>query len=125
MRISHLSITVEVGGAEWVMGQPDHALARLVSTVAPLKLRPEDDLPPEAVAILPDLFVEGVCGWRNVEGPDGQALPFNSRHVALIPTEIKLAVAQAYLTERNRLQGEERPPAVTPSPLSEAEAPAT
>jgi hypothetical protein len=125
MRISHLSLTVEVGGAEWVMGQPDHALARMASLVTTLNLRPEDLLPPEAAALLPDLFIEGLCGWRNVEGPDGQPLPFNSRNVALIPTELKLEVAQAYLEERKRLQGEELPPAMPPSLPSEDEAPAT
>ena len=125
MRITHLSITVEVEGAQWTFGQPDHALAQLLAILPPLKLKAEDALPPQVMVLLPDLFVEGICGWKHVEGPDGNPLPFHSKNVGLIPTEIKLEVAQAYLEERNRLQGEEPPPAATPTPLSEDEAPAT
>lgn len=125
MRLTHLSLRVAVGDAEFVFGQPDKALAKMTAIVGALGLGPEDPMPPAAVELYPDLFLEAVCGWSNLEGPDGRPLPFTSANAKLIPTEIKLAAVEAYLAKRGELESFEVPPAAPPLPPTAESAPAT
>ena len=114
-RASHLTIRVEILGAEWVMGQADKALAKVAGLVASLRLRPGDSMPAEAYALFPEVFIEGLRAWTGVEGPDGTPLPFTSANVREIPTEDKIAVVGAYLQRRDELEEKKGSPAAPPT----------
>lgn len=119
---AYLIVKVEALGAAWFFQAVDKALLRLV----PMALAQQDEhvntdqLSPDQLAALIDIWREGLVGWEGVKDPTpekaGAPLPFTPRHAALIPTEDKLAVVAAFISKIEELQAKKAASAEPPIP---------
>ena len=114
MRV-RLETRVEVDGATFWFGAADQTLGPLVGL---FKARlaetgeetlDETQLPPDMIAPLCALFMEGVRRWEGVIGEEGLELFCTPLAMRDFPTMQKLQVAAAYLNTWAALQGNAPP----------------